>query len=249
MLSVVMCSRDDQRFAAAEATWAKAMNGAAYEIVRVPDARSMCEGYNRGYLQAKGERIVFCHDDAFFLSSGLAEKLVAHFDHLDVFGVVGSTTLAGPAFHLAGPPHNYGQLAIDTPPHGLRVTILNAPARRVAGMQALDGVLIAATRRAVERLDGWDEAIPGFHCYDVDFAFRAHLARLRVGVACDLDLLHTSAGRYDTPEWAASAEVFIRTHGPHVRRFTPFRWTDTNVFTDDLAHAVRLMQPPHWAPL
>ena len=250
MLSIVMCSRDDQRFAAGEAGYAKAMGSAQYEIIRIPDARSMSEGYNRGYLEARGDQILFSHDDAFFLSGGLAEKLAHHFERFDVFGVIGSTEMAGPVIHAAGPPYLYGQIATIQPPRGLRVCIINAAAPAVPGMKLLDGVLIGATRAAVERLDGWDETFRGFHGYDVDFSFRAHLAGLRVGCACDLDVLHTADSSYDTPEWREAAMRFIAVHKAHLLAAPPdMKWHSAEMWPKDEAHAARLMRPPHWETL
>ena len=247
MLSVVMCSRDDQRFAAAEANWAKAMGAEPYEIIRIPDARSMSEGYNRGYLDSHGDRLVFCHDDAFFLTGGAPEKLSRHFARFDVFGIAGSAKVVGPKLDLAGPPNNYGQVAMNNEPHGLRVVILSVPAPAVPGMKLLDGVLIGATREAVERIDGWDESYPGFHCYDVDFSFRAHLAGLRVGVACDLDILHTANSDYNNPQWRTAAIIFDRKHRQHLPPVIPiYRFQETIIHADDLDHAARLMRPPHW---
>ena len=246
LLSVVMCSRDDARFAVAEAAYAAALAWADYEIIRIADARSMSEGYNRGYLRARGDRILFSHDDVEFLSPDLAPKLAAHYEKFDVFGVLGTAKLIGPAWHFAGPPVNYGQFAMFNQ-HGLRVLIWSAPARSVGGIQAVDGMFIATTRAAVERLDGWDESYPGFHCYDIDFSLRAHLAGLRVGVACDLDILHRSDSRFDTPEWQAAATVFMQHHRALLPAKMPMmRWTNQLIHPDDRAHAVRLMHPPHF---
>jgi hypothetical protein len=40
MLSIVMCGRDDTRFARSSASYARVLAGVEHEIVRIPDANS-----------------------------------------------------------------------------------------------------------------------------------------------------------------------------------------------------------------
>ena len=37
----------------------------------------------------------------------------------------------------------------------------------------------------------------GFHHYDLDFTFAAHLAGFRLGIASDIHILHESSGAHD----------------------------------------------------
>jgi GT2 family glycosyltransferase len=79
----------------------------------------------------------------------------------------------------------------------------------VPGVQALDGVFLAA-RAATARALRFDEAaFDHFHLYDLDFTFRAHLAGARLAVCRDLVLLHASRGSYDA-RWEAYRERFER---------------------------------------
>ena len=48
MISFVICSIDAGKFNAMKQNIAQAMDPAPYEIVGVHDAKSLCEGYNRG---------------------------------------------------------------------------------------------------------------------------------------------------------------------------------------------------------
>src|SRR4051812_33479043 len=103
-----MCSRDEARFAATRDGYARWFGDAEYELIRIPDARSMSEGYNRGVRQARGKFILFSHDDVELLCDDLSGKLAAHFEHFDVFGVAGTTKFAGPGWGGAGLPHLWG---------------------------------------------------------------------------------------------------------------------------------------------
>jgi hypothetical protein len=216
LLSVVMCSRDDARFARSSASFTRALSGVEHEIIRIVDARGMCEGYNRGIAQARGERLILAHDDVEILSDDFAIKVERRLDRFDLFGVEGTTKLIGPAGHLAGPPWVFGQMLYDNGPEkGLRVYITGLPGRTVAQAQSVDGVFIAVWRRVWEKLRFDEQTFTGWHLYDVDFSYRAHLAGFKVGIVCDLDLFHYVARRadmYQDPQWVAAAEAFWNKH-------------------------------------
>ena len=115
---------------------------------------------------------------------------------------------------MAGPPHLFGQVAHGDRAAGrLGVNRCDVSSRALAGMHALDGVFLA-TRRDVFAQLKFDEEIAGFHCYDLDFTYRAFRAGLCVGVACDLELLHFGAAEYGSPAWHVAAAVFERKHRP-----------------------------------
>ncbi len=58
MISVIVCSIDDKKFGAVDYTYRKLLSadGHECEVIRIPDARSMCEGYNRGFAQRRERR-------------------------------------------------------------------------------------------------------------------------------------------------------------------------------------------------
>src|SRR5829696_8291577 len=143
MLSLVICSRDDARFGRAEAAYRAALSSVQHEIIRIPDARGMSEGYSRGIARTRGELLLLSHDDVELLSpDAFAPRLFGHMERFDLIGIAGTTRTVGPGWSMAGPPHLYGQVAHENANAPLRVNIFSAPARFVGGVQALDGVLM-----------------------------------------------------------------------------------------------------------
>jgi GT2 family glycosyltransferase len=63
-------------------------------------------------------------------------------------------------------------------------------------MQALDGFFFAARREAALAVGFDDKAFDGFHFYDMDFTYRAHLAGMRLAVTTDVCALHRSLGDF-----------------------------------------------------
>ena len=207
-LSVVIVSADDHRFAAADAEYDRAFAGWPHERIRVADARSMYDGYARGFARSNGEIVVFSHDDLRFAVPDFAARLADAIQEYDMVGVAGTTLVTSPSLLGSGHPHLFGTIAHPTEgAANLEFSVLSLQGPRIGGVQGLDGVFIAARRGLVQRL-GFDAArYDGFHFYDLDFSYRAHLAGARVGIAADLGLIHRSRGAADE-RWRAAQRAF-----------------------------------------
>lgn len=246
MLSVVICSIDREKFRRVVEMYARVLKGVEHEIVGVHDAASMSEGYNRGAARARGERLLFSHDDVALLVPDAGARMSGHFERFDVWGVAGATRVVGAGWVRAGPPHIYGQIAHQAGGAGpYTVCVYSAPRRWVAGVRVVDGVLIGATRGAVERVEFDEETFRGFHVYDVDFSLRAHLAGLRVGVACDLAPVHFSGGAFDA-NWEADAARFEAKHAGVLERGPEGRFQFSAVVVRTAEEARGIMAPGHW---
>lgn len=214
MISIVTCSRDDRRFAAVAATYAARMGDERHEIIRIADARSLCEGYNRGLRAARGDICVFTHDDIEILSDDLGATLRRHLRTFDVVGVAGTTRMAGMLWATSGIRHARG-LMTHRDEAGYTIDFFGAPADVNGGIEGLDGVFIAARRDVAERI-GFDEVtFDGWHGYDTDFTFRCHLAGHRLAVCLDIRLVHFSRGSIDDA-WHRYAARFHGKHGPRL---------------------------------
>lgn len=209
-LSIVVCSNDSMRFSAMAASYQRALAGWPHEIVRIDDARSLAEGYNRGAAAARAQVLVFCHDDVEILASDFGHRLARRLAECDVLGVAGATRAAGPAWPFAGWPYLHGSV-IYPEDAGYRVTVYSRTAPLACGIRVMDGVFLAM-RREVALSVGWDEqTCPGFHGYDVDFTLRAAQAGLRLAVATDLGVVHRSYGSFDD-RWESTARKLMARH-------------------------------------
>jgi hypothetical protein len=208
-VSIIICSIDDQRFARVSANYAARMGAGPYEVVRIRDAKSLAEGYNRGIEQSRGDILIFSHDDIEILTPEFRERLVAHLEDFDVVGVAGTSRLVDGSWSSAGQPWVHGQAVQPAASgQGYQLQIYaRAEGRARPKIQAVDGMFFAARRAAAEALRFDAQRFDHFHLYDIDFSYRAHLARMRVGVCNDILIYHASLGKFDDT-WRRYLKVF-----------------------------------------
>lgn len=214
MISVIVCSIDPAKFANVSANYAQCFPNDAHEIIGIHDAHSLCEGYNRGLAQARGDICIFAHDDIEILTGDVGTTLHRQLQTADVIGVAGTTRLHGMGWANSGIEFAYGAIASGVA-DDYEVALFGAAVPLQTGLRALDGVFLA-TRRELAAAVGFDaQTFDGWHGYDTDFTLRSYLAGYRVAVSLDLMLIHASPANVDA-EWLRYDERFRQKHGAHL---------------------------------
>jgi GT2 family glycosyltransferase len=207
-ISVIICSNDAAEYAHVTANYRKRLAGQPHEIIGIHDARSLAEGYNRGARLARGDLLIFSHDDVEIVSPDLAGAITRATATVDVIGVVGTSKVLGGYWPAAGHPYLHGWLAQPVP--GTRkfyVGVFGVDGALSPNLQGLDGMFFVAKRCVVESVPFDEVTFDGFHCYDIDFSFAAHLAGFRIGTTADIALIHASGGKFGDA-WQRYAERF-----------------------------------------
>lgn len=210
-VSVLICSVNPERFARAQAMYARLLREVPHEIVLINDALSLAEGYNRALRRARHDLVVFAHDDVEIVSPDFAARLLGALRRHDLIGVAGTRKLVGGAWHFAGHPHLAGQVGMPGKDGGYVVTLYEIGEPESKGLQALDGLFLATRRNAAMRL-GFDEAtFDGWHLYDLDFSLRASSAGMDCATCNGILAVHGSQGAYDDA-WLKYAQRFVDKH-------------------------------------
>lgn len=210
--SVVVCSINTQKFLRLKQNIESLIPKKHLEIIRIPDARNMGEGYNRGARQAVGDILIFCHDDIELLTPDFGYRLAAQLDEYDLLGVAGSIWLRDAKWTLAGFPYLRGQVVHALADRsGFTYSAYGVDGAMSGGIQVLDGLFLAM-RRDFWAENPFDEGYDGFHLYDIDLSFRCYLARHRVGVCNDILIEHRSLGHFDE-SWKRAANRFAARFG------------------------------------
>jgi hypothetical protein len=198
-ISIIICSIDNARFTAVSAMYERLLADVPHEIIRIPDARGMSEGYNRGIDRSSGDVLIFSHDDIEFITADFAQRLLAHLERFDLVGLAGTTLACGNSWFASAPPYLFGQVTNPDPRGGFTVSLFGAPTPLIDGIQAVDGLFFAVNRRVVERVR-FDETFDGFHFYDLDFSLSVFHAGFKMAVANDIHAIHASTGQF-TEQW------------------------------------------------
>lgn len=210
MISIIVCSIRPERLANLRRDLQTHLAGEEWELVHIADARSLCEGYTRGMHRARGELLVFCHDDIGIVCDDFAGRLRRYLARFDVIGVAGCDKLTGPMWVWAGAPPRTLAWVCPANDAGTFPAFILGVGPLLENAQALDGVFIGARREAAEHIGFDADTFDGFHFYDLDFSYRAARAGLRCAVAADIVLWHASDGDFASPTWQHYAQRFVQ---------------------------------------
>jgi GT2 family glycosyltransferase len=175
------------------------------------------KGYNNGIAQTKGDILAFIHDDAKLLGNflTLAKPLeLLRESSTGFIGVAGSQIInlsTGIWWGTDNEKLNSRGLIYQfetSQPFGT-VGVSWPNSAYFGGAVVVDGVFMMCHRSTVEELGGFDEkTYEGFHFYDVDICYRAHIAGMKNYVA-PIPLLHRSKGCYDE-KWEKNRQLFVK---------------------------------------
>jgi GT2 family glycosyltransferase len=214
MISVIVCSRQP-------ATWdfhkrnVEKTIGCDHEYVRIDNtagAMGICAAYNKGVAQAKGDLLVFVHEDVFFMEPGWGNVLYAKFKadgRLGLVGVAGSQYLFenNPGWISAGQPFIRGRVIHELNNGQAFVLTVFSWDKADAEVVAADGLFFAIPRPLFDRIAFDDKTFDKFHFYDIDICMQVRRTH-RLIVTWDILLKHFSGGNMNA-EWLEFGRRFL----------------------------------------
>lgn len=210
MISIIICSVENNKFSAVSDNYGRLLNDRPFEIIRITDAQSLAEGYNRGVEQCIGDIIIFSHDDIEILSEDFAYRLLGRLRSFDLIGVAGTSRVLNGSWFTAGQPAIFGHVLQPIPSQqSFRYDMFDQFAPVCGGIQALDGLFFATRRDIADAIRFDSTTFDGFHVYDVDFSYRVYLSGFRLAVCNDILIYHQSTGTRDD-KWIKYVEAFNR---------------------------------------
>jgi glycosyltransferase involved in cell wall biosynthesis len=102
--SVIVCSVNAVRFTQISECYEQLLADVPHEIIGIRDARSLAEGYNRALQRARGDIVIFSHDDILILDPDFARKISARIREFDLLGFAGSPRVVADNWFSAGFP-------------------------------------------------------------------------------------------------------------------------------------------------
>jgi GT2 family glycosyltransferase len=244
-ISVIICSVNDTSFAEISHQLRTLLRDMPFEIVRINDALSLAEGYNRGARASRGDWLVFCHDDIAIMTPDLVDRLYHHCATFDFFGLVGTTRLYSGSWFDAGRPYIHGA-CISPAVGGVELALFDEKFEAIRDAQAVDGIFIAVKRQSFDALQGFDENLcGGFDLYDIELSFRAHLAGLECGIAADILVYHdslpiTARSEERILQWRRAKAAFEERYRRYLPAFRPGDYAFSRIQASDMNEAATL---------
>ena len=144
--------------------------------------------FNKGLQDAKNDIIVFTHDDVILGKNGWGRRLIKRYNESEfgLLGVAGTTHMASTGRWWEDQSKMVGRVSHSHEGRAWENKYSNTFPNQILEVCCLDGVWFSCHRQRIKK--DFDETIPGFHFYDVDFTFGNHLKGVKAGVIFDIKL-------------------------------------------------------------
>lgn len=170
-----------------------------YEIIQIwnPNLMSITAAYNLGEEKSKYENLLFLHEDVLFHTKNWGQILVNHlqFENTGIIGMAGSSYVPiAPCSWTVAPDYDFVNIIQGNKKQSESFKIATFCENRNK-VFAVDGVFLAIKKEKFE-LFKFNEALTGFHGYDLDFSLRVS-KKLQNFVIGDILIEHFSQGSLD----------------------------------------------------
>lgn len=176
---------------------------------------SLTCAYNVALKECQTRYLLLVHDDV-ILPMGFDAKILEYFGKFpqySILGVAGTPVMAETGIWWQHRQHMCGQVKHTKGTGKAKTSWTNRYSAAFEGelMDAavVDGLLMAVDTKGIKC--GFDESIPGFHFYDVDFCISNTLVGVKIGIMSGLEVTHKSIGEV-SPQWHLNKMRFLQKH-------------------------------------
>ena len=187
--------------------------------------KSLSQVYNEIISESDTDIIVLCHDDILFDTNGWYSKILKHFEKSDfgILGVAGTTFMPesgmwweqkGRMVGIVNHEHEgkkWESKYSDSLGNGIKETVI------------VDGLFIVIDKTKIKHT--FDENVPGFHLYDVNFCFKNFIDGVKVGVITNVRITHKSIGMVNQ-QWDENRKIFAEKYKDHLPAKVKYKFED-----------------------
>jgi len=180
-----------------------------------PGHYSLSQIYNYALTRAEYDLIVFVHDDVIFETPHWGINLINHFTRSDfgILGVAGTTDLPNTGIWWQDKTKMMGIIKHHQNGKTWTSRYCDDFGDKILPAVCVDGVFIAVQRKRIHTI--FNESLPGFHFYDIDFCLTNHVVGVKIGVIFNIKLIHHSIGTTNE-QWENNRLRFIASHAYHL---------------------------------
>jgi hypothetical protein len=175
--------------------------GYAHEILyykNVPQ-KGICSIYNELSQRAKGDIILFVHEDVIFETQNWGAHLINGHKNYDLLGIAGAKYKSHLPCSWSATPYKTYRLNQQYKYKTREKEYLFKeflPGRNTEDLVIIDGVFISVKKEVLGKISFDEEMLGGFHGYDYDFCLQAS-NYFKLGMIKNILLTHKSDGKVD----------------------------------------------------
>lgn len=183
-----------------------------YEVIKEfnPGIFSISNVYNRGAKKAKYRTLLFIHEDIEFLNKDWGTILMKCFELKNV-GVIGVAGGVKKSLLPTGHDQGIDEFRKVFVSHKRDEAISRSNVSQPFKIKTLDGVFLAMTKEIWQEYR-FNEAIEGFHFYDLDISLRTS-RKYQNYIIPNIPVIHFSIGRFDN-NWVETCLKFHKNNYP-----------------------------------
>lgn len=217
MISIIICSRKADIDEALKQNIAQTI-GCEYELCVIDNSHNdynIFTAYNEGVRRAKGDLLLFAHDDVVkYHTQNWGKNVEAHFAEDTRLGLVGVTGTHFwpncPSEWSCNMVHSGGCIQnVDGEVEVFNDTEFFPPGKTIVEAVAVDGIWFCIRASLFNQIQFDYETFSGWHYYDMDICFQVREVGFKVGIASDIAIEHTSWGTWNNV-WMEAANSFYR---------------------------------------
>jgi len=170
--------------------------------------KNLSQTYNEIISESNNDIIVLCHDDIYFDTKNWAEKLLKLFkknEDYSIIGLAGTTMMPKSGMWWEDRTKMFG--VVNHEHEGKKWESRYSDSfNELKEMVVIDGLFIALDKNKIKH--GFDESVPGFHLYDVNFCIKNFLKGSKIGLTTNIRVTHKSIGMTND-SWDKNRQTFI----------------------------------------
>jgi len=216
MLTVVYCTRETNPEHKEHLIKSSGLHKHIEVIEIINNGESLTHAYNRGLKQAKNDIVVFCHDDLTIETKQWGNKLLKQFQknpEYGIIGVAGSKYMGESGQWWSDRKKMYGRVQHTHEGKTWLSSYSDDLGQELEEVVVVDGVFFAIDRTKIKTT--FNEAVEGFHFYDVTFCFENVLRGVKIGVSTLIRVNHKSIGMTNE-SWETNRQQFAETFKEHL---------------------------------
>lgn len=208
MVTVVYCTREINPAHKEHLIKSSGLQKNIEVIEIINQGESLTKAYNRGLKQAKNDIVVFCHDDITIETNQWGHKLLKQFTKNPAYGIIG---VAGSKFMPSSgqwwenKKKMYGKVSHTHEGKTWLSSYSQDLGQGIEEVVIVDGVFFAVDKRKLT--SDFNEAVEGFHFYDINFCIDNYLKGTKIGVTTLIRINHKSIGMTNEA-WEANRLAF-----------------------------------------